>query len=79
LLQETNSVSHNFPFKGGYITRNNGKPLENQHALQLEMSKIKYMDDTERSYHDERAGEMRALLKSTLTTLADYLQPKKGT
>jgi N-formylglutamate deformylase len=72
------SVSHNFPFKGGYITRSNGKPLENQHALQLEMSKIKYMDDTERSYHEERAGEMQMLLKRTLTTLADHLQPKKA-
>jgi len=72
------SVSHNFPFKGGYITRHNGKPLENQHALQLEMCKIKYMDDSERMYDDARANAMRTVLKATLTALAEHLQPKKA-
>jgi N-formylglutamate deformylase len=67
------SVEHNFPFKGGFITRHFGKPLENQHALQLEMSKINYMDDTETRYDKVRADEMRVVLTRTLKLLVDSL------
>lgn len=73
LRGESYSVNHNHPFKGGTITRNFGRPAENQHALQLEMSKVKYMDDTETRYDAERADKMRALLKLTLKNLADQL------
>lgn len=67
------SVEHNFPFKGGYITRHFGRPLENQQALQLEMCKIKYMDDTETNYDKVRADEMRTILKQTFKLLIDAL------
>jgi N-formylglutamate deformylase len=67
------SVEHNFPFKGGFITRHFGKPLENQQALQLEMSKINYMDDTETRYDEVRADEMRGLLRKTFKLLIDSL------
>ena len=65
------SVQHNHPFKGGFITRHYGKPDANVHALQLEMSKVNYMDDTERKYDKARAEKMRELLRSTLLTLAE--------
>ena len=68
-------VSHNYPFKGGYITRNFGRPLDNQHALQLEMSKVKYMDDEEVRYDMERAGGVRKVLVQTLERLAEVLNP----
>jgi N-formylglutamate deformylase len=67
------SFRHNFPFKGGFITRNFGKPSENQHALQLEMTKILYMDDTETQYHAERASSVQKLLKQTLRDLTTQL------
>jgi N-formylglutamate deformylase len=67
------SVEHNFPFKGGFITRHFGKPLENQQALQLEMCKINYMDDTETRYDKVRADEMRVVLSRTLKLLVDAL------
>jgi N-formylglutamate deformylase len=63
------SVTHNHPFKGGYITRRFGKPLEQQHALQLEMTKVNYMDDPEKKYNPARANRMRLLLKETLEKL----------
>jgi N-formylglutamate deformylase len=66
-------ASHNHPFKGGYITRNYGKPNENQHALQLEMSKVNYMDDTETKYDKKRADRVRELLKRTLNNLTILL------
>lgn len=62
-------VNHNHPFKGGYITRQFCNPQKHEHALQLEMSKVNYMDDTETKYDEGRAGTMRALLQKTLSNL----------
>ena len=72
---ETSSylVHHNHPFKGGSITRFFGRPAENQHALQLEMTKINYMDDGETQYDEERAGKMRGVLEKTLEKLIEQL------
>lgn len=63
------SSAHNFLFKGGYITRQYGRPGEGQHALQLEMTKINYMDDAQRTYDAVRAEKMRELLKRTFENL----------
>jgi N-formylglutamate deformylase len=57
------SLENNFLFKGGYITRQYGQPAKHQHALQLEMTKINYMDDSESKYHPQRAEKMRDHLK----------------
>jgi N-formylglutamate amidohydrolase len=65
------SFSHNHPFKGGYITRQYGKPSENIHALQLEMTKVNYMDDAEIQYDAARASRMQQLLQSVLVKLED--------
>lgn len=67
------SFSHNYPFKGGYITRFFGQPAADQHALQLEMSKVNYMDDQEKHYHEARANKMRKVLINTLAALAEQL------
>lgn len=67
------NLNHNYPFKGGYITRQYGKPERSYHALQLEMSKVNYMDDAEVSYHEERANEMRSVLKATLSRLSEIV------
>jgi N-formylglutamate deformylase len=68
------ALSHNHPFKGGYITRHFGKPHENQHALQLEMTKVNYMDDDEINYHYGRAAKMRLVLSNTLAKLGELLK-----
>lgn len=67
------SVSHNHPFKGGYITRHYGKPESHQHALQLEMSKVNYMDDPEKKYDKIRSDKMRKLLKEVFVKLIEQL------
>jgi len=66
-------VEHNYPFKGGYITRHFGRPNENIHALQLEMSKTMYMDDGEMIYDSGKALQIRNLLYSTLASLSKIL------
>ena len=70
-------LNHNSPFKGGQITRSFGKPTEGIHALQLEMSKIHYMDDQEINYHEERANAMRKVLRKTFTALLNTLDSIK--
>ncbi len=66
-------MTHNYPFKGGYITRQYGKPEKSYHALQLEMSKVNYMDDGEIDYHEQRANAMRSVLKATLSRLSEIV------
>jgi N-formylglutamate deformylase len=67
-------VNYNDPFKGGHITRYFGKPEENQHALQLEMNKILYMDDEELKFHPGRAEKVQALLMNTFNELIKVVQ-----
>lgn len=66
-------VNHNSPFKGGYITRNFGKPAENVHALQLERAKDLYLDDSETQYDEVRAEKMRTMLKKMFEKLITVL------
>ena len=68
------SLSHNTPFKGGFITRHFGQPGSQQHALQLEMSKDVYMDDQEQAYDQPGADQIRAVLRRTLQALGAALQ-----
>ena len=42
------SVTRNYPYAGGYITQNYGRPAQGYHALQLEFSRPLYMDETSR-------------------------------
>ncbi len=64
-------VEYNYPFKGGHLTRYFGQPERNQHALQLEMTKVNYMDDSEITYHKGRAGKMRETLFSVFESLIE--------
>ena len=67
------SRSHNHPFKGGYITRHFGQPDKHIHALQLEMAKTNYMDDTETEFSEQRAEKLLALLKNLFSNLIKVL------
>src|SRR5580693_6694346 len=40
------SVRRNDPYAGGYITRHYGRPREDVHALQIEIARELYMDET---------------------------------
>lgn len=73
LSSDTYRVQHNHIFKGGYITRYFGKPHQQQHALQLEMAKPLYLDESETKYEENRATRVQLLLKQTLTGLSELL------
>jgi N-formylglutamate deformylase len=40
------TVRRNDPYAGGYITRHYGRPREGVHALQVEINRTLYMDET---------------------------------
>jgi N-formylglutamate deformylase len=69
-------VNHNSPFKGGNLTRHFGKPDRRVHALQLEMAKTNYMDDDELTFNENRANEMRIVLRPVFERLIDFLLEK---
>jgi N-formylglutamate amidohydrolase len=73
-LQSGNyELTHNYPFKGGYITRYFGQPIQGIHALQLERAKDLYLDDSETQYHPIKAEKMQKLLKKMFEKLLAML------
>lgn len=73
LREGSYQVNYNDPFKGGHITRYFGKPENKIYALQLEMNKILYMDDSELNFNEDRSNKMRAVLKPTFEKLLEIL------
>jgi N-formylglutamate amidohydrolase len=55
-------------FKGGYITRHYGRPDENVHAIQLEISQRSYMDELSLDYQGAKAAHLRDTLRQLLET-----------
>ena len=60
--QNKYSFVFNQRFKGGYITRNYGKPENNIHAIQIELSQVNYMDEENNRYTVEKAEKLKTLL-----------------
>lgn len=73
LKRSGHQTNYNSPFKGGHLTRYFGKPELNQHALQLEMTKVNYMNDEELEYHPNRAGRMRETLNSVFEVMLETM------
>ncbi len=67
---ETYSSVLNGRFKGGYITRNYGRPAEGIHAVQLELSQITYMDeDPPFQFRENLAAAIRPTLRGVLQAM----------
>ncbi|WP_394781201.1 N-formylglutamate deformylase [Undibacterium sp.] len=60
-------------FKGGYITRNYGRPEQQVHAVQLEMSQCIYMNETAPfDYRPDLAAQLQPLLLKLLNACLDW-------
>jgi len=56
-------------FKGGYTTRQYGRPAKGWHAVQLELAQDLYMDETPPfSYRADKAERLRPALRALLET-----------
>ncbi len=63
-------------FKGGYITRNYGRPGAGIHALQMEMCQSLYMQEVPPFAYDEtKAAQIQPTLKQLLQILLDWTPP----
>lgn len=70
---EKHSAVLNGRFTGGYITRTYGRPDQNIHAIQLELSQITYMDEQAPfRFRDDRADVVRPTLHRLITALVEW-------
>lgn len=75
-----NQFSHveNGRFKGGYITRQYGKPLQNVHAVQMEIAQRSYMQETPPYELDEElCRSLRPALHSLLETMLHWQETQR--
>jgi N-formylglutamate deformylase len=72
---ETYTSVLNGRFKGGYITRNYGRPAEGIHAVQLELSQITYMDeDPPFRFRENLAAAIRPTLRGVLQAMLAWAE-----
>ncbi len=61
-------------FKGGYITRAYGKPEENIHAIQLELSQRTYLQEPSNQYLENEANKVKIKLNAFVQCLINFAQ-----
>lgn len=75
LLQQAQQLAPDYPavlngrFKGGYITRNYGKPAQKVHAVQLELAQRSYMEEqAPYALNAGLAGKLKPVLAELIKT-----------
>jgi len=67
------TTAMNGRFKGGYITRQYGRPAENIHAVQLELSQITYMEESfPFRFNEKVAAQVRPTLHRLLGAMLEW-------
>jgi N-formylglutamate deformylase len=66
--QERFDFAVNGRFKGGYITRQYGRPNDGVEAVQLEMTQCNYMDEESFAWDEGKAAILRAAIEPLLRT-----------
>ena len=70
------NVSFNNPYAGGFITQNYGRPLNGVHAIQIEINREIYLDETniqkKSNFH-----KIKKLFSAVLFELNDFVYTKK--
>ena len=78
LIEQGFTVRRNEPYAGGYVTRHYGRPRENVHALQIEVARRLYMDETRIGRlpdFEALAGRLRMLVETLCAEAAELLSP----
>jgi N-formylglutamate deformylase len=63
------AVARNAPFAGAYITQAYGRPSRQQHAVQIEIDRSIYMDETS-VLPNNRFEQVRDLLRGIIADIA---------
>lgn len=70
------SVLHDTPYRGGFSTMHYGRPLENVHAIQIELARRLYMDENTFT-RNARFDETRLFCRSVVRALGEPSGQKK--
>ncbi len=66
-------VGYNWPYYGGRLTEQYGKPLENHHAIQVEINRELYMNEKTKKLKDSHIGvqvQIRKAIEAVLQGIA---------
>jgi N-formylglutamate deformylase len=66
------SVAFNEPYKGGYITTYHGRPRDHIHAIQIELRRDLYMNETTYEIVDPGFTRLSATVAELLAALRDF-------
>jgi len=67
--QKDYSFAVNGRFKGGYITRHYGKPIEGVDAIQLELAQLNYMNEETFEFDEAKAPRLQTLIRALLEAI----------
>ena len=73
------TIARNAPYAGGYTTKHYGRPRDGVHALQIEINRSLYMDETaftRQPFMDTLSGHMGALVTALGRIPASFLAPR---
>jgi N-formylglutamate deformylase len=65
-------VAFNDPYKGGYITAHHGRPAEHVHAIQIELRRDLYMNETTYELVEPGFGRLSSTLAALLARLREF-------
>ena len=66
-------VAYNWPYKGGRLTETYGKPAQGQHAIQVELNRALYMDETTKAPLNVEFAEIQTRVATALRYVHDSL------
>jgi N-formylglutamate deformylase len=66
------SVSFNDPYKGGFVTTHHGQPADRVHAIQIEIRRDLYMDESTFATRPEGFARLQLTLRDLLTSLDQF-------
>lgn len=69
------SVAMNDPYRGGFITQHHGRPVDDVHAIQIELRRDLYMNESTFERRPDGMARLRRVLGTLLTDL-DAFDPR---
>jgi N-formylglutamate amidohydrolase len=69
------SVRHDDPYRGGFTTLHYGRPADGRHAVQVELSRRLYMDESTLERSAERFDRVRAWCRRLVGALGELPPP----
>ena len=62
-------VGYNWPYVGGRLTEQYGRPSEKHHTIQVELNRSLYMDEVSKQFKPELAEKVSGKLLAALKTI----------